>query len=213
MRLFVALPVPEGPRVALADRSREARRDLPPARWVAPETLHLTLVFLGERDPSDVDALDDLLAPAFASVAPFSAHLTGGGVFPENRHGRRPRPARVAWVGVEGGDALPRLQRRVADALRGLVEEEDTGRRSFHPHLTLARCKAPWREEAVERFLRHFPVPKREHGWGEPFEVEHGCLFESHLTPHEARHHEVSVYPLGPGFGGAEAAVSEAVGA
>ena len=47
MRLFVAIEVPEGPRREAERRVREARRALPPARWVDLAQLHLTLLFLG----------------------------------------------------------------------------------------------------------------------------------------------------------------------
>ena len=50
LRLFVAFELPERLREETGRRMAEARRALPPARWVRAEGLHLTLKFLGATD-------------------------------------------------------------------------------------------------------------------------------------------------------------------
>lgn len=194
MRLFIALPVAESVRADIERRAVQARRELPNARWIKAETMHLTLVFLGETDPARRSALDEVLRPVFAAREPFEVQVTGGGTFPGTNPGGRPRPARVAWVGVDGGAELLDLQEEVASAATTAAGIEPD-RRPFHPHLTVARCSAPWRGHDVERFLRHFP---RGH-LVEPFLVTRGVLFESMLTPHGAKHRELASYPLGAG--------------
>lgn len=195
MRLFIALPVPDELCRALSRRADPIRRELPKARWVRPETLHLTLVFLGNTDEELLPALHEELRPAFGAFEPFDLRLTGGGTFPDPQPGGRARPARVAWVGIDGGPQLEALQDRVVQAAQAAVGHEPDSR-PFHPHLTLARCSAPWRRRAVERFLQHFP---RGQKIAEPFTVTRGILFESELSPHGARHREVASYPLGSG--------------
>jgi 2'-5' RNA ligase len=49
MRLFVGIGVPEG----LAIRLGILQTGQPGARWVAPESLHLTLRFIGEVERND----------------------------------------------------------------------------------------------------------------------------------------------------------------
>lgn len=44
MRLFIAIELPDDLKAALG----RLRVDVPGARWVQPEQLHLTLAFLGE---------------------------------------------------------------------------------------------------------------------------------------------------------------------
>lgn len=195
MRLFVALPVADEVRHEVARRTDAIRRELPKARWVNPDVMHLTLVFLGNTDEELLPALHEELAPAFAAFEPFDLRLTGGGTFPNPQPGGRARPARVAWVGIDGGPGLPELRDRVVAAVRAAVDHEPDSR-PFHPHLTLARCSSPWRRDAVEQFLRHFP---RGQKLADPFPVERGILFESQLTPHGARHRELASYPLGSG--------------
>lgn len=204
MRLFIALPVPENVRREVTRRSDPLRRELPQARWVDPDTMHLTLVFLGETDSELLPALDDAMRPAFAAFQPFQLRLTGGGTFPNPQPGGRARPARVAWVGIDGGTELPALREHVVAAARTAVDYEPEPR-PFHPHLTLARCRAPWRREEVSTFLHQYP---RGQKLADPFEVNRGILFESHLTSHGARHQEVTSYPLGSGPVAAERAAA-----
>lgn len=187
MRLFVALDIPEALAQEVGRRATEARRELPQARWVRLDSVHLTLAFLGEQDAEILPTLHDHLFPAFAGVAPFELQLRRGGTFPPRR------PARVAWVGVEGDDALPDLAHRVHGALQRAIGYTPD-RRSFHPHLTIVRCKQPWRRREIERFEQHFRGPV-----GPPFEVTEGVLYESVLGPGGARYRALQRYPLGPG--------------
>jgi 2'-5' RNA ligase len=190
MRLFVALEVPEGPRQEAERRVREARRALPPARWVDLASLHLTLLFLGAVADERVDGLAAELARACALRRPFSLRLAGGGTFPPRR------PARVAWMGVEPGAAAPELaalQAGVAAAADAALagsgyEPED---RTYHPHVTLARCPVPWPRSAAERFAAVVQGPV-----GEPFEVARAVLVESRLGRGGARYREAASLPF-----------------
>jgi len=187
VRLFVALDLPEEVAHEVGRRATEARRELPQARWVRPEALHLTLAFLGEQSADVLPTLDEHLAPAFVAVAPFEMRLHHGGTFPPQR------PARVAWIGVEAGDPLKDLARRVQGALQRAVSFQPD-RRGFAAHLTMARCKQPWRRRDIERFERHF------RGFvGDAFLVTEGVLYESTLSPDGARYRAIRRFPLGPG--------------
>lgn len=191
MRAFVAFELPEAVRREAVRRAGSVRVRLPDARWVRVDALHLTLRFLGVIDPDRVAALSEPLAAAFGALPPLTLALDGGGCYPPGR------PARVAWAGVrvgEGaGDPAPLLalqaavERAAVDGL-GLAPE----RRTFSPHVTLARCKRPWRAGDVERFAAAFAGPV-----GEPFRAERGVLIESRLTPEGARYRTVEEYALG----------------
>jgi RNA 2',3'-cyclic 3'-phosphodiesterase len=184
VRLFVGIEVAEPPRRELRRRLEGLRDRLPRARWVDVENLHLTLQFLGETSESDVPALSAGLRQAFARCPPLDLRLSAGGTFPPGR------PARVAWVGIEGPETLMTLQ---GDATRAAVETlgfepED---RPYHPHVTLARCPDPWRREAIEKFRSALTGPI-----GPPFVADHGVLFESKLSPKGARYRAVEILPL-----------------
>ena len=67
MRLFVAFEIPEPVRREVRRRMAGPRERLPRARWVDPDVLHLTLLFLGEVAPERVAALAGRLGLAFAA--------------------------------------------------------------------------------------------------------------------------------------------------
>lgn len=107
-------------------------------RWVPAGALHLTLRFLGEVTPSDVERAADAARVAAAAVSPFSITLAGGGAFPSLRE------PRVLWVGVADGAALLAALARALEAalvVRGFVPEG----RPFQPHLTVARARSAGR--------------------------------------------------------------------
>jgi 2'-5' RNA ligase len=187
LRLFLAVELPAGHRSALARRLAAVKSDLPPARWVREENLHLTLAFLGDTDPGRVPGLAAAVAPAFAAVPRFESALTGPGTFPPGR------PARVAWIGLASGPELQDLQRGVARGASEALGTEPEGR-PFHPHVTVARPKKPWTRGAREVFQTLDGLPS------EPFEVTEGVLYRSELNPPEgggARYTAIERFALG----------------
>lgn len=185
LRLFLALDLPEAHRREIGERCARLRSRLPAARWVRPDNLHLTLVFLGAVEPGRVADLAAAAAPTFAGAGPMEVAVEGGGTFPPGR------PARVAWVGLEGGPGLPELQRAVAAAAcAALALEPD--RRPFHPHVTVARPRRPWNRRAAEDFAHAF-----EGRLGEPFRVADGVLYESELRPGGSRYTALERFALG----------------
>ncbi len=169
MRLFVAVEITEQARQVLRHGLGALKRDLPAARWVRPEGIHVTLKFLGEQPDGMVDRLDEAVPVALAGLQPVHVALGGGGFFP---HERRPR---VAWVGgaaagLEGWAAAI----EEAAAAVGLAREA----RPFSLHLTLARLERPWGERTVQDFL------VRVGTWSfQPFEAREVVLFSSALKP------------------------------
>ncbi len=201
MRLFVAFELPDRLREQLGRRMDELRRELPRARWVRPEGLHVTLKFLGETAEGAAAGLGAALAPAFAAAPALTARLAGGGCFPPGR------PARVAWVGLAvaragaSGDDRAGAAADLA-ALHGRVEEVAQTALGvapegwpFSPHVTLARPDPPWRREAVERFAHALAGDLGS--LGEPFALDHGSLVESLLGPGGARYRTVEAYAMG----------------
>jgi 2'-5' RNA ligase len=192
LRLFVALDLPAEHRREIGRRAAGLRGALPPARWVRPEAMHLTLAFLGDTPAARVDDLTAALAPAFAAAPPLELALAGAGTFPPRR------PARVAWVGIAAPPALPALQRRVAGAVAealGGASERQRGskpeRKPFHAHVTVARPRRRWNRGASERFAAAFETPV-----GEPFTVREGVLYRSELDPGGAIYSPLARFPL-----------------
>ena len=190
MRLFLAIELPRDVRSALDQGSRGLRGELPDARWVRPETQHLTLVFLGETDPEMVPSLDAELSKTTAAIPAMSLSPTDVGAFP-------PRgKARVLWAGLDSDGDLPGLQIAVRDAVERVVGPNgDTKKRKpFHPHVTLARCRSPWPRWAVDKLRTDFV-------WGDlrdhSIPIDQITLIRSQLLPQGPRYTTLHDYPLG----------------
>jgi 2'-5' RNA ligase len=183
MRLFIAVDLPDDVREVLRSGLGHLKRDQPPARWVRPEGMHITLKFLGEQAPELADRLDGDVSGALAVLSPVTVRLGGGGFFP---HDRRPR---VAWVGGEAA-GLDAWARAVEDAAAGLGVEREA--RLFSLHLTLARLERPWGAQAVQHFL--VQVKK----WRFPeFVAREVVLFQSELRPSGAVYTALRRWPVG----------------
>ena len=128
IRLFVALSLPHELRVRLAG----LRGQVPGARWVPPENMHITLRFIGEVDTATADDVHGELERI--DTGPPEIRLSGVGQF-ESRG-----QVRALWAGVERNEELQRLQAKVEKACQRVGLAPET--RRFHPHVTLARCKS-----------------------------------------------------------------------
>ena len=133
MRVFVAMDIPEAVRTSLRDFVARLPKT-PGAKWVRPESIHLTLKFIGEVKPEAVE----VIASALRSVpfpSPVAIRFRGTGYFP-----RESRPS-VLWAGVEASENLPELAGSIDRicAAAGITGET----RAYSPHLTLARFKTP----------------------------------------------------------------------
>jgi len=130
--------------------------------------MHLTLSFLGNVPGEIADKLKEKLGTIEWKA--FFLPLTGFGAFPG-----KARP-NVIWIGVGSGHPhLFQLHKRVQEAALAAGLEPDL--RSFHPHVTVARCRdvSP---EAIRPFLKTHAA--FDAGM---IHVESFCLNSSELTP------------------------------
>ncbi|MGB9888035.1 MAG: RNA 2',3'-cyclic phosphodiesterase [Moorellales bacterium] len=135
MRLFVAVEFEPEIKRALADLVAQMSGSRADVKWVEGTNFHLTLYFLGEVTKERVADLNQVLSLASRSTNPFRLEVGGLGAFPSLA---RPR---VLWVGAHGGEALGRLQQRVAEQVQGFAERPGE-RQPFHPHVTLGRVRS-----------------------------------------------------------------------
>ena len=185
MRLFVALEIPAAVRESLSAliqefREASARAKGKGPRWVRAENLHITLKFIGESAAEKLDAIRSALTGVRSESA---VHLScrGLGFFPNERR------AQVLWAGLEATENLPRL---AGDIDRGL---ESAGiareRRTFEPHLTLARFDAPRMEEDLRLAIAR--SASRDFG---SFSADEFHLIESKTKPSGAKYTRIASF-------------------
>src|SRR5947208_14981735 len=93
MRVFIAVDLPNELRKEFADLERQLKPSTDTARWVAPESIHITLKFIGEVPEKSTDDIDAALTGL--TWKPFTITVRGVGFFPGNRS------PRVFWAGME----------------------------------------------------------------------------------------------------------------
>jgi RNA 2',3'-cyclic 3'-phosphodiesterase len=139
-RVFIAIDIGDAVRrevsrvVSTLTGKLEAAKTPPKVVWVKPDALHVTIKFIGEVEPREVERLQALLAPPI-ELEPFELEWRGVGTFPNHKH------PRALWLGVINGAApLAQVEAEVSRRLAGAnaVELDD---RAFLPHLTIGRVK------------------------------------------------------------------------
>ena len=130
MRIFVALDIDEDIRSRIAKFADDLRPHAPAVRWVKPESLHITLKFIGEKPDPAVKQVEQTLGSV--SISAFQVKFAGFGFFPTAK------AARVFWIGISAEAGLAQLATKIDDSLAavGIPKEQ----RAFNPHLTLARA-------------------------------------------------------------------------
>lgn len=129
MRLFVAAELPENLVDALADTSAQLRGSVK-GRYVAPDSFHVTLAFLGEVPGGRVDAAAQALDVGCSGFAAFEVALGPLGSFGK-------RSAATLWQGFAETGELANLADSVRKELRANAFDFDG--KSFKAHITLMR--------------------------------------------------------------------------
>jgi len=162
-RLFVSIELPKSVRQGLA----ELDPHLGGVRWLEPPQMHLTLSFLGSVSSETQERLIKKLRAI--SWKSFFLPLIGLGTFP-----RKGWP-KIVWIGVGTGHPhLFQLHKRVQEAALAAGLEPDL--RSFHPHVTVARCRDVSPESIRQLLKAHANFDAGM------IHVESFCLNSSELT-------------------------------
>ncbi len=180
-RLFVALELPADVREGFARWCATALSDERGLRVLGPESLHVTLCFLGSRRVEEIDAISGALAAvAGEPVVPLSV---GDPVW---LPARRPRVLAVELVDEQG------MLAAVQDKLAGVLSAGGWYAREARPflaHVTVARVA---RDARVRSFELPSPPAKR-------FRGSVVTLFRSRLGPGGAQYEALSRIELGSG--------------
>ena len=134
LRAFIAVEIPLEIQRNIHRETAVFRKGIDSlVRWVPAENMHLTVKFLGDVSPSNVEFLIQMLRNEAENVHCFSIHLAGLGAYPSLK---RPR---VLYIGMQAPAGLDALQRGIEASSRRLGYESEE--RPFSPHLTLGRVK------------------------------------------------------------------------
>jgi 2'-5' RNA ligase len=182
LRLFIALPLPGDVRRSLWGQLAPYREHHRGARWLSPQTWHLTLLFLGSVPGDRVPEVVALLDHVAGMTRPIDLAIAGGG-------GRVRGAEGVAWLRVEEGAAeVIELSGHLAVDCPDDITAGPP-RRTPSAHVTVAR--------AAQRELVADLASDR---WGHPearWQARSVALLRSHLERHGAHYetlHEAALY-------------------
>jgi 2'-5' RNA ligase len=179
VRAFFAVALKDALRAEVARLACElaARPDGDGVRWVAAESYHLTLRFLGNVAASEVSALAARAQDSLAGSSAFALRLGAPIALPT---ARRPR---VIALAAQPEDALSDLAARLerAAVAHGVAPEP----RPFRAHLTIGRVRA----HRIPALAAAAPTAAQP--------VSEVVLFRSDLGPDGSRYSALATLPLG----------------
>jgi len=194
MRVFIAFDIDDAIRERISRFLDGVRGLAPDVRWVRPESLHVTLKFIGEKPEGAVVEIKRALEGVKGNAVDTS--FRGYGFFPTAN------APRVFWIGLEAGPELAALAAAVdtATAALGIAKEE----RVFSPHLTLARggggSGSPRRQKG-DRANRDFQkLQERLAGMPAPefgtMTAREFFLYQSQLSPKGSKYTKLADFAL-----------------
>ncbi|MBA2225459.1 MAG: RNA 2',3'-cyclic phosphodiesterase [Thermogemmata sp.] len=185
-RTFIAVEVSAGVRHNAQVLQQTLAQVTPTIKWTHPDTLHLTLLFLGDVEDRNLPEVCEHVQAVTHTFAPFSLHVAGLGAFPDWHH------PKILWAGVrQGSEQLRTLHEGIAQRLipAGLYRPEG---RPFTPHLTLGRIPS----HATHLSLRRALDKRTDWEAGQTW-VDQVIVFASTLERHGPIHTPLFRCPLG----------------
>jgi len=189
LRTFLAVPLSRAVTRELDKLQRQLMRACPAraVRWVPAENIHLTMHFLGDILPDQVNPIKEALTVVGRNVPPFSFAAGQLGAFPNTN---RPR---IVWVGVSDTESwLALLHEAVNESMARLGFQREA--RRFSPHLTLGRIHRRAGPEDVRRVGR--TLSATQVGTLGIVPVEALILFQSVLRPSGAEYRPLATFKL-----------------
>ncbi|MFQ5952743.1 MAG: RNA 2',3'-cyclic phosphodiesterase [Candidatus Omnitrophota bacterium] len=170
IRSFIALELSDEARAELSRIEGILEKAGANVKWVKPESIHLTLKFLGYVTEEKVASITKRLERIASECAPFDVTLSNIGVFPGWGY------PRVIWIGTEeGSDKVKDLAKLVEEAMAEEGFEKE--KRPFKSHLTVGRVRSGKNKDRLKEEAQSIKVkPASSH-------IKRIVLFKSDLSP------------------------------
>lgn len=176
MRVFIAVELPQKLKEKVAkiqDKIKESDK-VNRIKWVSPDSLHITLKFLGEIEKQRLKDVFEVVEKTSSNFCCFSVNIQGMGIFPESG------TPRVLWVGIEEGacELFQIVQKLEKDLFeRGFAREK----KEWKPHITIGRVKQIINKQLIKNL-----VGREKNTEGAKVKVEKISVMQSRLTPQGA---------------------------
>jgi len=184
MRTFIAIDLDSSTKKTLANLIQKLDKGQKKIRWIKSKGMHLTLKFLGNISEKDIETIKSLLEKVTKEHFHFKLTFHGIGTFPT-----RSQSPRVIWVGITDHPALSTFHKNLERELDKIGFPPE--KRSFRPHLTLARIKKPCNLGTTLEEIHKI----KDQGFGD-MNVRTVTFFQSILKPSGAEYSIISEHYL-----------------
>lgn len=188
IRAFIAIELPQEIKTDLSVSLSKLKPGREKAvKWVNPNSIHLTLKFLGNIPEVKIVDITHTIKQAGSCLHPFTLELSRLDAFPNLKS------PRVVWVGI-GGDipSVSHLQKQIDKSLIPLGFSPE--KREFSPHLTLGRIRdktTQMERSELGNAIGSLKIPKPP-----TFLVDRFNLMQSTLTSSGAIYHQIETVVL-----------------
>lgn len=185
MRVFIALELSQDNRRCLHQLQLLLQRSQADVRWVGLSHMHLTLAFMGEITPEELECVKAAAFRSAMRIGPAAFSLAGIGCFPSCQY------PRIIWVGVTDHD---RIVTQIAQSVREelAIAGISFDAKAFRAHITLGRVSS---QQGMPRLMELIDANKSRL-WGiQPATEIH--VMASQLSPHGPKYQELANYQLG----------------
>jgi RNA 2',3'-cyclic 3'-phosphodiesterase len=178
MRTFIALKIPEPVKKDISCFQNKLKSQFSKQiKWVEPENIHLTLKFIGEIKPEQIESINTVIQSCITNIKPFPISFDGAGAFPNLQY------PKILWIDLKDGrEKIIQLMISLNEKLADIGFEFET--RDLSPHLTIGRVKAP-----VSNL--HFPPFTSD-----SFEINNIYLIKSELTRNKPIYTDIKEFLL-----------------
>jgi len=183
-RIFIAVNLDLSIKKELSDIQQKITIGDSKIKWVYPELMHITLEFLGNQLPKQIEIIRQILKRITGHCKTFVIDLSSSiGVFPSLK---KPR---VIWVGIDKGSIeLEMLSKLIKTDLQKKHLLSDN--KEFRSHITIGRVKYLNNRNSLTDSIDHIVSKKISQ------KVNSIELMESKLTPTGPIYREIISFPL-----------------
>lgn len=182
MRIFISLELPEDFKQEILKLSSELRSLCPyQIKWVEPENLHITFLFIGETKSENVETVTKMLEDRLSKLDIQTFSKPQLEIIPK-------RDPRILWVALENeSEAIHNVWQRIKRDLKKYGFELD--KKPLRFHITLGRIKKKLPADFIKEVLTR-KIENRD------IYVDKITLYESVLKPEGPEYYELAHYNL-----------------
>lgn len=190
LRTFIGLPLPEATRDQISQGMDILRKkNIQNIKWVEPEQLHITMLFLGHITQARMEAASKAAEKAAKETLAFNAYPNGLSYFYKK--------GADSVIFLDISDKEKSFRQLYKTLVENLLEEEFYPPTRFTPHITLGRLKRKqWPHERKKILL---DITESEVPQVDPFPIDSIIVYESIYAPgaNKQRYHLLKSFPLG----------------